>query len=786
MKTLKRINHWLIDLLNEFGNHMMSLFFVLLLFLLFWVVPQINDLIVVINQAENDWLVVLIFFSSLTVLAFLISTVDNYFNPNIPSRSESEVAPESTGEDKSQRKPSIFQIPQDAKERYLEQRSDEVSMRSTLAEFNETQAQYIRRLFPKILGTILILIVTYSVNNTYFKVYEKDIVLGGNWGMLIGIILLLLILNKTLADKVSKRVRKYSWTHYVPISIALGCLFGVVVLGLFNQGGSQGDTRRLFYSLFMLSIFFLLVTTSYTRLILKFKKRFGAKIIFGLVIMALVAYLILVINPQAIKSITPLSIILVCTIGIFTLLNIIRLIGYRHTIPLLSIVLILSIALAIYTANNSSFNHFEATYVPTQIQVDSRLELNTYVKEWITDRQSDIRQHTETNKFPIIIVSAEGGGSRAGLWSFLVQSYLYDRNPDYFKKYLFSITGASGGGVGNNMFYTQAYNLQEKTSTVPFKYGEPLDNKLKYRASSIYDKDYLSTSVASAMGRDLFKSISNIGTFSNRGTLLEDEWEASFNKAFDYDILNESPLAKAYLSMMPERSSKRYIKPLLITNTTHLQSGQRTVISPVAIAKDTHNMGVFIDLLAEYPNKKRMIKRSTAMSLNARFPYVSPAARIDSVGQFGDAGYYDNVGGTVTRRLRVALAAQLMADTTLRGKYEIKHLLITNYEKPWDIVPISYSSQLTIPPAMIWNATFAHAKEMEKTFTKVYNIQSKPTPITEYKPVFSFTSDLLPEGEMLPMIPLGRYLSIPAVRSLEKRLENDTVKRKLDNLIPEG
>lgn len=785
MKTLKRINHWLIDLLNEFGNHMMSLFFVMLLFLLFWAVPQINDLIVVINQAENDWLVILIFFSSLTVLAFLISTVDNYFNPNIPSLSESAVAPESTGEEKSQRMPSIFQTPQDAKERYLEQKADERGSHKILAEFHETQAQYIRRLFPKILGTVLILMVAYSVNNTYFKVFEENIVLGGNWGLLIGIILLLLILNKTLADKVSNWVHKHSWTHYVPISIALGCLFGVVVMGLFNQGGSQGDARRLFYSLFMLTIFFLLITTSYNGLILKFKKRFGAKIIFGLVIMALVAYLVLVINPQAIKSITPLSIILVCIIGNFTLLNSIRLIGYRNTIPLLSIVLILSIALATYTANNSSFNHFEATYVPTQIQVDSRLELNTYVKEWIADRQSDIRQRTETNKFPIIMVSAEGGGSRAGLWSFLVQSYLYDRNPDYFKKYLFSITGSSGGGVGNNMFYAQAYNLQEKTSTVPFKYGEPLENKLKYRASSIYDKDYLSTSVASVMGRDLFKSITNIGTFSDRGALLEDEWEASFNKAFEYDLLNKSPLAKAYLSMMPDSTSMPYIKPLLITNTTHLQLGQRAVISPVSIAKDTHNMGVFMDLLAKYPNKERMIKRSTAMSLNARFPYVSPAARIDKVGQFGDAGYYDNLGSTVTRRLRVALAVQLEADSTLRGKYEIKHLLITNYKKPLDTIPI-YSSQWTIPPTMIWNATFAHPIEMEKTFTNVYNIQSKPTPITENNPVLSFVSDELSKGEMLPMIPLGRYLSIPAVRSLEKRLENDTIKTKLDSLIPRG
>ena len=196
-------------------------------------------------------------------------------------------------------------------------------------------------------------------------------------------------------------------------------------------------------------------------------------------------------------------------------------------------------------------------------------------------------------------------------------------------------------------------------------------------------------------------------------------------------------------------------------------------------------MAVFIDLLAKYPNKERMIKRSTAMSLNARFPYVSPAARIDKVGQFGDAGYYDNLGGTVTRRLTTVLTAQLEADSTLKGKYEIKQLLITNYEKPPDPKKPPYSSQLVIPPSMIWNATFAHPTEMEKTFVNVYNIQSKPTPIKENEAVFSFASDSLPEGEMLPMIPLGRYLSIAAVRSLEERLKNDSVRMNLDRLIPQ-
>ena len=782
MKSLQKINHWIIDVLNELSNHIISIVFVMVMYLLLWVVPQINDLIVVLNQAENDWFVVFIFFAALSVLAFLISTVDSYFNPPLPpAEGHLDIESDEKSTSKNARQ-SIFKIPKDAKERYLEQHQNAPTNSQTLEGFHETQAQYIKRLFPKLLGTTLILIAAYAVNNTYQKVYEDNIVIGGNWGLLIGIAILFLLLNHALVQKCVKWLSKFPWTNYIPIVVIIFCFGGILFLGLLNQGGSQGDTERLFYSLILLTLFFLLISVSYNPIVLNLKKRFGARLIATLVIATFVAYIILVINPQALSFFTPLSIVMICVIGMFTIINGIKYIGNRNKVPLLSMVLICSVALAVYTASKPDFDHYDASWVDTDIKPSERLELDTYIDHWIKNRKADIiLSDSLGQKFPIIIVSAEGGGSRAGLWSFLVQSYLYDRNPDYFKKYLFSMTGASGGGVGNNMFYTQAYQLQENGSTVPFKFQTASEDEFQYRASTIYDKDYLSASVASLMGRDLFKSITNIGNFRDRGAILEDQWENEFDNTFKYKDM--SPLANPYLAMMPD-TLETYIKPLLITNTTHLQSGERAVISPVAIDRDAHNMGVFMDLLAEYPIKNRMIKRSTAMSLNARFPYISPAARIKKVGQFGDAGYYDNVGGTVTRRLTVALEQKLTNDPDLAGKYEIKHLVITNYEKSWDTDGIVYSSQLTAPAGMIWNATFAHPTEMEKTFINSINVQSKRTDIEERKAIIRLDADSLADGEMKPIIPLGRYLSEAAVRSLEKRLEADEVIRVLNQIIP--
>ena len=87
----------------------MSVTFVIIAFLLFWVVPQINDLIVVINQAERDWVAVFIFFSTLTVLAFLISTLGYYYSKDRPEMNR-QARTLKTG---------IIKAPMDQKEEFL-------------------------------------------------------------------------------------------------------------------------------------------------------------------------------------------------------------------------------------------------------------------------------------------------------------------------------------------------------------------------------------------------------------------------------------------------------------------------------------------------------------------------------------------------------------------------------------------------------------------------------------------------------------------------------------------
>lgn len=766
--TNNNSNHksWLQLILQQMGAYSLSIIFIVIVYLMLWIVPQINDLIMVLNQAETAWIVVPIFFTILSVFAFLISTLNGYINPKIPEYLTSKLNEEQIASFHKE-KQSLFRTPEDEKEVFLKlKNSDDNSISDD--DYEEDSKQYIARMFPKVLATILILITAFAVNNTFEKVYGGDLIFLGNAGLLVFIGILFLILNKKVADFLLRIFNPILQFKYFPLIIAIICIGVITIFGFFNQGGSERDIRFFFYSLLLLALFFLIVTTSYNKYILGLKK-YAAYVITVMTILILLAYLFLFISPASLKMVTPLSIVLICVVGVYTILNGIRFLSARYKrFPSLPFFLIILAVLAVRTTSKENFHHYEASHVETTIDVDSRLGLNEYITEWIANRKNDILNSTEDNPFPIILVSSEGGGSRAGLWTFLVQSYLFDKNPDYFKKYLFSLSGASGGGVGNNMFYTQAYELSKNSNATSLTFPAGSEEPFEYRASKIYNGDYLSSSVASLLGRDSFVSITGIfsKSFPDRGAILEFEWEKAFAKAFKRK--EDESLGAAYLQMMPQKANYEYIRPLLVTSVTQLQTGQRFIISPVDMKKDSFNMDVFPDLLYKYPNKDQMIKRSTAMSLNARFPYLSPVGRVTKVGQFGDAGYYNNIGGSVSLRLEAALTRELAKDSTLTGKYSIRQLAVTNYVPPTK--EIAYSSQLTAPLNMFLSAGFAHPKESEKSFNNRYSIQSKLTKIANQ------------DGDSItPFIPLGRYLSLTAVKSMEARLNE--IKKDIDKVI---
>ena len=123
-----------------------------------------------------------------------------------------------------------MKMPKDAKEIYLESKTEGTYL-DKVSGFHEDSQAYVKRMFPKILGAIFLLSTAYAVTNIYQDVYGDTIFIGGRWGLVVGIGLLLLSLNKSWIDVLTKWFQKAQWTLYIPIVIAAGSFVTIVVLG---------------------------------------------------------------------------------------------------------------------------------------------------------------------------------------------------------------------------------------------------------------------------------------------------------------------------------------------------------------------------------------------------------------------------------------------------------------------------------------------------------------------------------------------------------------------------
>jgi len=770
----KSFFRWVQDILLQFKHHIPSFVILLLFYVLFWNFPQTSDLQLILNQNGTSLIQVPLFFSSLAVIAYLLSNAQDLIRG-------------ATIKDLKSFWKSLKFL--DSKE---EQLLESYSANKKGQIQKEDSKQYVARMFPKVLGTLLILIVAFSVENAYYKILNDSIFIGAKLGIGISLILLVISLNQVVAHWLQGIMQRLKIRDFLSPILAIFALLFIAYMGSRNKGGSEEDIKRLFYSLLMLAIIFFNITTSYSEYVVKFKGRFGSMIINVVTASLLILYVFLIFDPSFLTNSTnPLTIINICITGLFTIVTVVNLAGKLLDLPLLSMSLIVLTIWGFITASNENYSHYDISRVSSkQISVKERPSLESHFKSWIDDRKPIIENnYSESNPFKAIFVSAEGGGSRAGLWSFLVHSYLYERNPDYFEKHLVSMTGASGGSVGNTMFYNIAnQRFFDPTNKMSFKNENP--RPFIYKASHVYEKDFLSTSVASLLGRDLIQSIVGIMKFDDRGALLENEWEDSYAKVFD----SAPSLNNEFLSF-PISTDKK-TAPLLFINTVNVQKGEFSVISPVTFKENEKTMGVFDDFLLDFDcvDSTSAIKKSSAMSINARFPFISPVGRVKKVGHFMDSGYYDNIGGTVTRRLEEVFQEVLKKyDTSFQKKIKSTFLIIANFEgqkfatncAERDTTKVNYVPQLIAPAVGILNATFGQKNEMKKTFGDGFLIESKRMEVAIDTVYSNNTAFLHYDSESLkPILPLGRSLSKTVIRSLEKNLtSNPEVRYRLDSLI---
>ncbi|WP_290708574.1 hypothetical protein [Flavihumibacter sp. CACIAM 22H1] len=319
-----------------------------------------------------------------------------------------------------------------------------------------------------------------------------------------------------------------------------------------------------------------------------------------------------------------------------------------------------------------------------------RQHLSEYFYHWLKNRPEIDNMAT----YDLNLVLANGGASRSAYWVATVLGKLEDASltdpRGRFSRHLFCLSGTSGGALGISNFYATLLHQQEKQAVRGFE--ESGRNFLR--------QDFLSFTLARMMGPDFFNYIPLL----NKIVPNEDRAEAlelAIERATD-DSYYRVGFDSTWFDQCLTQSGKSHNLPILFINTTRVKDGSPGIVSNIHISPNIFNRRVDVAGLLSTDQTMRL---STAAILGARFPYISPAGRINQPKKpspengadtirahyFVDGGYFDNSGaGAVQEMIRTLLMlAGNSKDPLIRqraAKLKIRVLHITN--SPQGTVPL--------------------------------------------------------------------------------------------------
>ncbi len=243
-------------------------------------------------------------------------------------------------------------------------------------------------------------------------------------------------------------------------------------------------------------------------------------------------------------------------------------------------------------------------------------------------------------KKKLIVVATSGGGITAAYWTALCLTELERRYPD-FARHVRVITGASGGMVGAAEYVAAL----ERPS--PEQAG-PDHRQASRRRRRILDhlrRDSLTPVVREMVLSDLPWTFLSGVQDHDRGQVLEGVWDRPDRQIGAAGGSIEGGrdergrgLGIEFSSL--EKGEQEGWRPSLIVSPMILEGSQRLLISNLNLDGLAGGMEFF----KQFPRAK--LKLSTALRMNAAFPWVTPAVNLptDPPLRVLDAGYKENYG----------------------------------------------------------------------------------------------------------------------------------------------
>jgi predicted acylesterase/phospholipase RssA len=274
----------------------------------------------------------------------------------------------------------------------------------------------------------------------------------------------------------------------------------------------------------------------------------------------------------------------------------------------------------------------------------NRPTIKDYFLQWAADRKDSIMAR---DSFPVFFVLSDGGASRSGYWTAAALGKIEDATGGAFSRHLFCLSGTSGGGVGVGTFFA-LLSEQEKMK----------GNSYEKSSKEFLKNDYLTYTLTRMLGPDFFRPLLplDLSKVSDRAGALEKSMETGM----DDSVFLKNKLCEPFSAFIPDAQQK--IKPpLLCINTTRMQDGRPGVITNFDLKADSTLFNSRVDLISLL-GKDVDMHLSTALVMGARFPYISPAGRIDEEKNkdvkehyFVDGGYFDNSGAGVVNEMMIEM-----------------------------------------------------------------------------------------------------------------------------------
>ncbi|MCC7243745.1 MAG: hypothetical protein IT180_17620, partial [Acidobacteria bacterium] len=268
-----------------------------------------------------------------------------------------------------------------------------------------------------------------------------------------------------------------------------------------------------------------------------------------------------------------------------------------------------------------------------------RPDVDAYAASWLHERRAEIAL---SSRYPVLFITADGGGIRAAYWTTAVLAALMEAEPTFLRQ-TFVVSGVSGGSVGAAVFGALAGEAGQTPAAGPrFDWRERGQQALSF--------DLLGAPLARLLTRDPIVSM-----FCGRARLLcpaaagdraialertlEGAWRAS---------QGNDRMAMPLLNLWSAPGSVDV--PALMLNATEASGNRPRVVSNLSVAT---LLGGDADVLQHLP-EGRTLRLSTAAVLSARFPIISPSALVPTrrgpAGEVSsealvDGGYFDNSGG---------------------------------------------------------------------------------------------------------------------------------------------